>query len=287
MKLNKKLKYILSSIGLIGLVVVPTSFVLTSCTENITTSTDGDNTTSNDEILKLDFLWNQDDIVGLSEQGKSKENLIVPSFTTSISGLSSAQNPNTTLKTINLSKCNKLKSFTFSYCNSLESIDIPNNITSIDANAFLNCLNLTNIRIPESVISIGDSAFYGCSNLTNITISSSVTSIGEAVFSSCLNLKNVDIVDGVTSIGPAAFSGCSNLLDICIYKGVKNIGASAFENCSSLTSITIPDGVNKFGVDVFSGNNPTLKIKFSFKETMDKFLSINSSWEKYCEVISN
>lgn len=241
MKLNKKLKYILSSIGLIGLVVVPTSFVLISCTENITTSTDGYNTTSNDEILKLDFLWNQDDIVGLSEQGKSKENLIVPSFTTSISGLSSAQNPNTTLKTINLSKCSKLKSFTFSYCNSLESIDIPNNITSIDANAFLNCLNL----------------------------------------------KNVDIVDGITSIGPVAFYGCSNLLDICIYKGVKNIGASAFENCSSLTSITIPDGVNKFGVDVFSGNNPTLKIKFSFKETMDKFLSMNSSWEKYCEVISN
>ena len=51
----------------------------------------------------------------------------------------------------------------------LESIVIPNSITSIGRFAFINCVGLTNISIPDSVTRIGERAFEGCANLTAVT----------------------------------------------------------------------------------------------------------------------
>lgn len=47
---------------------------------------------------------------------------------------------------------------------------VPNEVTSIGANAFGGCVSLTSIDIPNSVTSIGESAFSLCSGLTSIDI---------------------------------------------------------------------------------------------------------------------
>lgn len=57
----------------------------------------------------------------------------------------------------------------FAYCSSLTSINIPDSVTSIGANAFSGCRSLTSINIPDGVTSIGEGAFSGCSALTDIT----------------------------------------------------------------------------------------------------------------------
>ena len=49
--------------------------------------------------------------------------------------------------------------------------------------------SLESITIPNSVTSIGESAFYGCSSLKSIVIPDSVTSIGKFAFSDCGNLN--------------------------------------------------------------------------------------------------
>ncbi len=55
-------------------------------------------------------------------------------------------------------------------CRSLESITIPNGVTSISQNALNSYSNLANITIPQNVTSIGHAAFYRCTSLTGVTI---------------------------------------------------------------------------------------------------------------------
>ena len=135
----------------------------------------------------------------------------------------------------------------------VESVTIPDGVTSIDDNAFSGCTNLTSITIPDSVTSIGSDAFKGCTNLMSITISDSVTSIGNGAFYNCTSLTSITISNSVTSIGGGAFHGCASLTSITIQNGITSIEYNAFEGCTSLTSITIPDSVTSIGGYAFYG----------------------------------
>ena len=54
----------------------------------------------------------------------------------------------------------------FSGCSSLESIDLPDSVTTIGIAAFRGCSSLESIVIPDSVTTIGNEAFDGCPSLT-------------------------------------------------------------------------------------------------------------------------
>ena len=131
----------------------------------------------------------------------------------------------------------------FEGCSSLQSINIPNSINHIGLYAFKNCSSLQSISIPNSITSIYSSAFEGCSSLQSINIPESVTSIGSDVFNNCSSLQSISIPNSVTSIYGSAFKNCSSLQPINIPEGVTSIGNYAFKNCSSLQSINIPEGV--------------------------------------------
>ena len=120
---------------------------------------------------------------------------------------------------------------------------IPDSVTSIGDNAFLQCDSLTSITIPHRVTSIGVDAFMDCDSLTSVTIPDSVTSIGSSVFYDCDGLTSITIPDSVTSIGSSVFYDCDGLTSITIPDSINYIGWSAFGYCSSLVSITIPDSV--------------------------------------------
>ena len=70
----------------------------------------------------------------------------------------------------------------------MESITIPNSVTTIGDYAFCNCISLESITIPNSVTAIGDYAFYGCSSLESVLIPDNVTKIGYYAFYNCDNL---------------------------------------------------------------------------------------------------
>ena len=111
----------------------------------------------------------------------------------------------------------------------LESIVIPNTITTISDDAFWNCTSLISVVIPESVTSIGDGAFFGCSSLTDIVIPAGIKSIGNVVFFGCESLTSVVIPDGVASIGEQAFGDCYSLKNIVIPASVISIADNAFD----------------------------------------------------------
>ena len=139
----------------------------------------------------------------------------------------------------------KLEKNTFRNCKSLQSISIPDSVTSIGDNTFSCCFHLQSINIPNSVTSIRDWAFSVCKSLQSIIIPNSVTSIGDYAFYNCSSLQSINIPDSVTSIGDYAFNRCESLQSINIPDNVISIGNFVFSRCSSLQSVNIPDGLQE------------------------------------------
>lgn len=79
----------------------------------------------------------------------------------------------------------------FSGCISLPSINLPEDMTSIERSMFDGCSSLKTINIPHKVASIGYEAFQGCTSLTTIILPASLKSIGNKVFYGCTNLKEI------------------------------------------------------------------------------------------------
>jgi hypothetical protein len=127
----------------------------------------------------------------------------------------------------------------FMECSSLTSVMIPNSVTSIWHMAFAYCTGLTNVRIPNSVISIRDNAFDDCISLTSITIPNGLTNIEDGVFSGCTSLSSFVIPNTIISIGVYAFSGCNSLTNITVPSSVISIGDTAFAYCTNLISIPV------------------------------------------------
>ena len=142
------------------------------------------------------------------------------------------------------------------------SYSIPNTVTSIGAESFLNCTNLTNITIPDSVTSIEQVAFQGCSALTTINIPNSVTSIGQTAFGLCSGLTTLIIGSGVTSIGSSVFYFCTGLTRVTIPNTVTSIQQQAFWNCTNLNNITISKNVTTIGTQTFQNCTSLTRINF-------------------------
>lgn len=119
---------------------------------------------------------------------------------------------------------------------------IENGITTIGDHAFYNCSSIESVTIPNSVTSVGNSAFDS-SSITSITIPDSVISIGYSAFQNCISLTSVSLSNNLPSILIAVFMYCSSLTSITIPDSVSRIALHAFTECTSLTSITIPDSV--------------------------------------------
>lgn len=77
----------------------------------------------------------------------------------------------------------------------LKTISLPNSITKINKNAFVDN-TIESITIPSSVTEIGESAFCDCSQLETVTIPESLISNikGKAIFANCPKLKGVYVV---------------------------------------------------------------------------------------------
>ena len=161
-----------------------------------------------------------------------------------------------------LSFCNQIQSVTipesvtsigksaFEDCSKLDSLIINGVATSmIGAYAFASCTSLTSLSLVGSFQTIGDSAFVNC-GMTSLTIDATITSIEKYAFSSRF-LTSLSLTGNVQEIGDYAFANCTSLTSLSLTGNVQKIGDYAFDSCSSLNTVTLPKSLTSIGSHAF------------------------------------
>ncbi|MDE5599428.1 MAG: leucine-rich repeat protein, partial [Ureaplasma sp.] len=198
------------------------------------------------------YTWSGNTITGLTDLGKQQTDIILPAETTGI--LNNVFTNNTKIVSVDMSNTQITKIplglgnvGLFMNCTSLKSVILPNNLTSIGAQAFKNCSLLNSINLPNALEDIGMGAFYKT------------------------NLSNIIIPDTVKKIEQNAFQYCSSLLTVTLPNTLTEITEYAFAYCTSLKSINIPDSITQIGYYSFAYSenvvlhcsNETVKSKVS------------------------
>ena len=146
-------------------------------------------------------------------------------------------------------------------------ITFKGDLTEIGAYAFSGCDRLESVILPNGLTTIGEGVFEGCSALKKFkgkfASEDGRALIVDKVLKSFApaGLTEYTIPDIVTTIGDSAFSDCTSLTSITISDSVTTIGCDAFAYCRSLTSVyckatTPPAGSS----DMFYGNASGRKI---------------------------
>ena len=120
---------------------------------------------------------------------------------------SSTQNP----ASYTISNVGAIGESAFANCSKLQKARLGNQIPSINQSAFSGCVLLDSITMPNTISSWGASAFYNCAKLAYAKLSNQLTSIDQSTFAGCSTLPELFIPKSVSTIGNSAFKGCSAL----------------------------------------------------------------------------
>ena len=136
----------------------------------------------------------------------------------------------------------------------LQSVTLPNSITTINQDAFYGCTKLGSVNLPEGLTTINQRAFYNC-NLTSITIPSTVTSIGNSAFSGCpfteITWKPVTCSIGTGDTAPF-YSTSSKVTKFTFGDQVQTVPAYLCKNMSLLDTVVLPPSVKSLGTYAFA-----------------------------------
>lgn len=139
----------------------------------------------------------------------------------------------------------------------IESVTLGDAVTEIAEQAFYKCESLQRINLSENIKTIGDDAFKYCASLKNVGTVNTPT-IG-TWFQGLEKLESITLGDAVTSIEASAFQGCSSLENITLPASITSIGLWAFSGCNSLkrmySQIKTP-----FATSAFDSSTPAVLI---------------------------
>lgn len=133
---------------------------------------------------------------------------------------------------------------------SLTSVNIPDNVETIEDNAFGRAKQLQEVHLPDSLTSLGGGAFEYCSNLRAVKIPRKIKVITWSAFSGCSSLQCVELHDSITGFGDNSFSGC-NLREITLPKSTTWVGNNAFQGNTNLSKVTLNEGLIGIGEFAF------------------------------------
>jgi hypothetical protein len=194
--------------------------------------------------------------------------------------------------TLDLSRCvftEGLAASSFSSCQCLLEVKLPEGLTELPNNLFLEAHNLAKVSLPSTITSIGERPFYECncyitlgngctaykiddgalytsdgktlvlftdrkSDVTSFTVPANVETIVDSAFSGASYLTSIDFApdSNIQNIYWGAFYYCKGLTTISFpAKSDINFGRSICNDCDSLKNVIIPDGWTKIPADMF------------------------------------
>ena len=143
-----------------------------------------------------------------------------------------------------------------------ENTVVPNTVTTISLNAFYGC-RIETLTLPEGLTTISSSAFATCSKLKSINLPAGITTIPRMAFYGCSSLTSIQLPANLTTIDEYAFYGCG-LVELSLPESVTSIGNSAFYGCNSLRKVTVnrqePVTISEYTFSTQAYNNAILRV---------------------------
>lgn len=190
-------------------------------------------------------------------------------------------------------------------------------VTSIGSEAFWNVVSLRSVMFPQNLKTVEMEAFRLCENLERVVISSGVEVIEEVVFMGCTNLKSITVdeknknycsdEDGVLynknktvlmqypcgrvnsyyeasssveTVAFGSFAECNNLEYVVFSDNVKHLGNCVFSGCENLVGVYLPESIESFGLDVFKWVGEENFSHVMYEGTEEEFNSIDNIEEQ-------
>lgn len=138
-----------------------------------------------------------------------------------------------------------------SYCYKLKHITLPRGIITITGYGVYNCYNLRSVSIPYGVTTLQNNCFYNDNNLEYISIPDSVTTIGSSIFQVCTKLSSIIFPDSITSVGNAIARGCNNAKYIRLPKHITDTKENLLYSCYTLQHVSMPEDITNIGSSMF------------------------------------
>lgn len=218
----------------------------------------------------------------------------------------------------------RVGSMAFFNCEKLESIELPEGVTTIASHAFTNCANLKSISLPSTARYIGLSSTYlspvrGCPKLESVTVAENnpyiktesgcvieketnavlfgtanavipdyVTEIKRCAFTGS-GIEKIRIPASVSKIERTAFNSCKKLKEVIFENGeLTTLGVSYFPlfgGCVSLERVVLPDNLTVIYGHTFSGCTSLREVVFGNKlQTIDALAFTGCDNIEICEI---
>lgn len=152
-------------------------------------------------------------------------------------GLGAFQDSANLARVDGMGNVNSIENYAFNGCSSLKSIDLPETLVTMGRGVFYNS-GLESIVIPDSVTSELTAICEDCANLISATIGENVSKLSTNAFRNCTHLSAVTIKNGVPEMLGDPFYSCTSLTEIWIPNSVTAM-QTVFTDCTNLATIVV------------------------------------------------
>lgn len=191
---------------------------------------------------------------------------------------------NKNIKRISTGEMTQICNGTFMFCESIQKIDIGEEIERIGENAFYGCFLIPKVELGAKVSRLGENSFKGCTSikefilngdsdnhealevynsplfsdcsLTSVVLNRNIEHIyGNSysnLFQSISTLTTVRMVGYSTEVYDKEFQNCNNLEMVELGDRVSIIGKFSFSGCPKMESFTVGKAITKINDNAFS-----------------------------------